>query len=71
MLDNVANRSLSELRHVLKPAGKLILIVGGGIGQLVRAVQGADQGLVVPWFVDQKMGMFIANHSRRTSQLAS
>jgi NADPH:quinone reductase-like Zn-dependent oxidoreductase len=67
ILDNVANRSLSEFRRVLTPKGKYVLIGGGGAN---------EQGLIGPFariinmmvespFVSQKMGMMLAelNHN--------
>ena len=63
IVDNVANRSLSECRRVLVPEGKYILIGGGGPD---------DQGLLGPFikvfgtaiaskFVSQEVGFFLAN----------
>src|SRR5205085_11740906 len=46
ILDNVANRTLSECRHVLKPNGTYVMVGGGGvndqglIGRLNRPLQG-------------------------------
>ena len=67
ILDNVANRSLSECRRVLTPKGKYVLIGGGGAN---------EQGLIGPFariinttvqspFVSQQMGMMMAelNHN--------
>ena len=67
VLDNVANRSLSECRRVLTPKGKYVLIGGGGAN---------EQGLIGPFariinttvqspFVSQQMGMMMAelNHN--------
>lgn len=63
ILDNVGNRSLSELRSVLKPAGTLVSIGGGGakdaawgFGVLGRAVQ----KMVVRPFTDQRFAGFMA-----------
>jgi NADPH:quinone reductase-like Zn-dependent oxidoreductase len=68
ILDNVANRSLSDLRRVLTPTGTLV-IVGGAkgnwIGPLVPPLKAA---LLAP-FVDQKMGMFIARLEPNDMQL--
>jgi NADPH:quinone reductase-like Zn-dependent oxidoreductase len=62
ILDNVGNRSLADVRRVLQPDGRYVLIGGGGpdagkwIGPFVKPVQALAMGP----FVSQKMGMFIA-----------
>jgi NADPH:quinone reductase-like Zn-dependent oxidoreductase len=62
ILDNVANHSLSEFRHLLTPKGVYVLIGGGGpneqgwIGPLSKPIK----ALVFSWFVSQKMGMMMA-----------
>ncbi len=66
VMDNVANRGPLDIRRVLKPEGKFVLIGGGGpdagpwIGPLVTPIK----TLVISWFVDQDMGMFISHLSR-------
>jgi NADPH:quinone reductase-like Zn-dependent oxidoreductase len=67
LVDNVANRSLSECRRVIKPSGRYVLVGGGGpneqglIGPLARPIKAK----VFSWFVSQKMGMVFAelNHN--------
>jgi len=67
LVDNVANRSLSECRRIIKPNGRYVLVGGGGpndqglIGPLARPVKAK----VLSWFVSQKMGMVFAqlNHT--------
>jgi NADPH:quinone reductase-like Zn-dependent oxidoreductase len=59
ILDNVSNRSLSELRRVLKPTGHLV-IVGAEKGDWIGPLLPVIKASVVAPFVDQKMGMFIA-----------
>jgi NADPH:quinone reductase-like Zn-dependent oxidoreductase len=62
IIDNVGNRSLADVRRVLQPDGRYVLIGGGGpdegkwIGPFVKPIQAMVTGL----FVNQKMGMFIA-----------
>jgi NADPH:quinone reductase-like Zn-dependent oxidoreductase len=65
VMDNVANRGVLEVRRVLKPEGKLILIGGGGpdASPWIGAFKAPIKALVVSWFVDQDMGMFISHHS--------
>src|SRR5436190_7719212 len=63
LVDNVANRSLSECRRVIKPNGRYVLVGGGGpndqglIGPLARPLK----AMVFSWFVSQKMGMVFAS----------
>jgi NADPH:quinone reductase-like Zn-dependent oxidoreductase len=59
ILDNVSNRSLSELRAVLKPTGHLV-IVGAEKGDWIGPLMPVIRASVVAPFVDQKMGFFIA-----------
>ena len=66
ILDNVGNRSLLDIRRVLNPGGRYILIGGGGpdAGSWVGPFVGPVKALVLSWFVSQDMGMFLAelNH---------
>jgi NADPH:quinone reductase-like Zn-dependent oxidoreductase len=59
ILDNVSNRSLSELRRVLKPTGHLV-IVGAEKGDWIGPLMPVIRASIVAPFVDQKMGFFIA-----------
>jgi len=65
VMDNVVNRGILEVRRVLTPTGKLILIGGGGIdaSPWYGAFKAPIKALFVSWLVDQDMGMFISNHS--------
>lgn len=65
VMDNVANRGILEVRRVLKPEGKLILIGGGGpdANPWYGALKAPIKALFVSWFVDQDMGMFVSHHS--------
>ena len=66
VLDNVGNRSLLDVRHVMNPEGKYILIGGGGpddgrwIGPLIKPIK----AVVLSWFVRQDMGMHLAELNR-------
>src|SRR5438067_2027649 len=67
ILDNVANRSLSECRGVLNPEGRYVLIGGGGVNESRWIGPGlihAFKAMVLSKFVNQKMGMMLAqlNH---------
>ena len=65
VMDNVANRGVLEVRRVLKPSGRYLAIGGGGpdanpwVGPFVTPVK----AMVVSWFVDQDMGMFLSQGS--------
>jgi NADPH:quinone reductase-like Zn-dependent oxidoreductase len=65
VMDNVANRGVLEVRRVLKPAGKYVVIGGGGpdanpwVGPFATPLR----AMVVSWFVDQDMGMFVSQGS--------
>ncbi len=65
IMDNVVNRGILETRRVLAPAGKLLLIGGGGIdaSPWYGAFKAPIKALLVSWFVDQDMAMFISHHS--------
>lgn len=66
VMDNVANRPILEIRRILKPQGKYIVIGGRGVdanpwtGALVQPIK----ALVISWFVDQDMGLFISHASK-------
>src|SRR5204863_7269820 len=65
ILDNVPNHSLSEIRHILNPNGKYVMIGGGGpndnrwLGPFGRVIH----TLVLSPFIGQKMGMMMAQPS--------
>jgi NADPH:quinone reductase-like Zn-dependent oxidoreductase len=59
ILDNVANRSLSDMRRVLTPTGHLV-IVGGAKGDWIGPLVPPLKAVMMQPFVDQKLGMFIA-----------
>jgi len=70
ILDNVGNRSLGDIRRVLAPEGKYILVGGGGpdTGPWIGAFTGAIKAWAMSYFVDQEMGMFLSESS--TADLA-
>jgi NADPH:quinone reductase-like Zn-dependent oxidoreductase len=65
IMDNVVNRGILEVRRVLAPDGKLMLIGGGGIdaSPWYGAFKAPIKALFVSWFVDQDLAMFISHHS--------
>jgi len=62
ILDNVGNRPLLDIRRVLNPKGKYILIGGGGpdAGPWIGPLIGPFKALVLSRFVSQDMGMMMA-----------
>ena len=62
ILDNVGNRSLLEIRRVLAPQGKYVLIGGGGVddGRWVGPLFRLVKALLLSPFVSQQMGMMLA-----------
>src|SRR5437870_3602306 len=68
VLDNVANRSLSECRRVLKPNGIYVLIGGGGANEsrwLGPGLTHAFKAMLLSKFVNQKMGMMLAELNQK------
>src|SRR5207302_4173086 len=71
ILDNVPNHSLSEVRRVLTPKGKYVLIGGGGaneqgfIGPFARIIKTKVQSL----FASQEMGMMMADSNQKDLSL--
>ncbi len=68
ILDNVANRSLSECRRVLNPDGRYVLIGGGGANEgrwLGPGLTQALKAMVLSKFVSQKMGMMLAELNQK------
>jgi NADPH:quinone reductase-like Zn-dependent oxidoreductase len=59
ILDNVGNRSISDLRSVMQPHGRLV-IVGGPKGDWIAPLMGVIKAAIVQPFVDQQLGFFIA-----------
>jgi NADPH:quinone reductase-like Zn-dependent oxidoreductase len=68
ILDNVANRSLSECRRVLNPDGRYVLIGGGGANEgrwLGPGLTQAFKAMVLSKFVSQKMGMMMGELNQK------
>src|SRR6266496_1783884 len=67
ILDNVLNHSLSEIRRILTPTGKYVMIGGGGpndnrwIGPFGRVIY----TLLLSPFVSQQMGMMLADANQK------
>src|SRR5262245_10253207 len=62
IVDNVGNRSLGDVRRVLAPKGRYVLVGGGGPNdtRVVGPLGTVLQALVLSWFVPQQMGMMLA-----------
>ena len=68
ILDNVANRSLSECRRVLNPDGRYVLIGGGGANEgrwLGPGLTQAVKAMILSKFVSQKMGMMLGELNQK------
>lgn len=65
IMDNVANRPILDIRRVLAPTGKYLVIGGGGpqANPWVGAFAAPLKAWVISWFVDQDMAFFISDAS--------
>lgn len=59
IIDNVGNRSLSDLRDVLAPTGRYVM-VGGPSGRWIDPFPRVLGLIVTSWFVDQEMRFFMS-----------
>ncbi len=73
VLDNVGNRALLDVRRILNPEGKYILIGGGGpdAGPWIGVFVGPIKALVLSWFVSQDMSMFMAELNKEDLAILS
>jgi NADPH:quinone reductase-like Zn-dependent oxidoreductase len=65
VMDNVVNRPMLDIRRILKPGGKYIVIGGGGPGAnpWIGAFKGPIKAFVISRFVDEDMAFFISHAS--------
>ncbi|MFO1400128.1 MAG: NAD(P)-dependent alcohol dehydrogenase [Steroidobacteraceae bacterium] len=65
LLDNVANRGVLEMRGILKPQGKLLIVGGGGpdANPWGGALWAPIKAFVIAWFVDQDVTFFLSHSS--------
>jgi NADPH:quinone reductase-like Zn-dependent oxidoreductase len=63
IIDNVGNRSLGDLRRVLAPNGRYVMI-GGPSGRWIAPFPRVLALMVTSWFVDQDMRFFISQLNR-------
>ena len=63
IVDNVANHTLSEMRRVMKPDGRFVLVGGGGPdkGNWLGPLWLPLKAVFMKPFVSQQMGMFVAD----------
>ncbi|MGQ0385259.1 MAG: NAD(P)-dependent alcohol dehydrogenase [Gammaproteobacteria bacterium] len=65
IMDNVVNRPILEIRRVLAPTGKYLVIGGGGpdAGPWLGALKAPIKAAVISWFVDQELKFFLSHAS--------
>lgn len=65
VMDNVVNHDLLDVRRVLKPGGKLLVIGGGGTdaNPWIGALWAPIKAFVISWFVDEDISFFLSHHS--------
>lgn len=65
VMDNVVNRPMLDIRRVLKPGGKYLVIGGGGpdANPWFGAFVGPIKAFVISWFVDEDMAFFLSHAS--------
>ena len=65
VMDNVANRDILDIRRILKPGGKHLIIGGGGpdADPWIGAIKAPLKGFVVSWFVDEDIAFFLSHGS--------
>ena len=60
ILDNVSTQSLSDMRRVLKPEGRLVIVGGTSRNPWIGPLWPAVKAYLMSHFVDQPMGLFIS-----------
>jgi NADPH:quinone reductase-like Zn-dependent oxidoreductase len=65
IMDNVVNRPMLDIRRVLTPQGKYLVIGGGGPDDnpWIGAFKGPIKAFVISWFVEQDMAFFLSHAS--------
>lgn len=65
VMDNVVNRPILQIRRVLKPEGKYLIVGGGGpdVDPWIGAFKAAIKAMVISWFVDQDLRFFLSHWS--------
>lgn len=70
ILDNVGNHSLSDLRHVMNPTGKYVMI-GGPPGRWIDPLPRVLHALLLSKFVSQDMRFFLSNSNQKDLTILS
>jgi NADPH:quinone reductase-like Zn-dependent oxidoreductase len=65
ILDIGGNSSLARLRRTLTPEGTLVIVGGEGGGRLLGGTDRQLRATILSWFVDQKLGTFVARQKRK------
>jgi NADPH:quinone reductase-like Zn-dependent oxidoreductase len=62
VMDNVVNRPILQVRRILKPKGKYLIIGGGGpdTDPWFGAFKAPVKAMVISWFVDQDLRFFLS-----------
>jgi NADPH:quinone reductase-like Zn-dependent oxidoreductase len=63
ILDIGGNRSLSQLRRLLKPKGRLVIVGGEDAGKLLGGTDRQLRAMLLSPFVSQKLGAFISSEN--------
>jgi len=65
VMDNVVNHDLLDVRRVLRPGGKLLIIGGGGpdANPWFGALWAPVKAMVISWFVDEDISFFLSHGS--------
>jgi NADPH:quinone reductase-like Zn-dependent oxidoreductase len=63
ILDTGGNRSLKELRRLLKPRGRLVIVGGENAGKVLGGTDRQLRAMLLSPFVSQKLGTFISSEN--------
>lgn len=65
VMDNVANRPIHQVRRILTPKGRYLIIGGGGpdADPWIGAFRAPLKAMVISWFVDQELRFFLSHAS--------